>query len=39
MIYQQTLWKEVKDVVNSKILAKNNRFKNGSMDTTLIMTL
>jgi len=27
MIYQQTLWKEVKDVVNSKILAKNNRFK------------
>ena len=27
MIYQQTLWKEVKEVVNSKILAKNNRFK------------
>ena len=27
MSYQQTLWKEVKDVVNSKILAKNNRFK------------
>jgi hypothetical protein len=27
MSYQQALWKEVKDVVNSKILAKNNRFK------------
>ena len=27
MSYKQTLWKEVKDVVNSKILAKNNRFK------------
>ena len=27
MSYQQTLWKEIKDVVNSKILAKNNRFK------------
>jgi len=25
--YDQTLWKEVKDVVNSKILSKNNRFK------------
>jgi len=25
--YKQTLWKEVKDVVNPKILAKNNRFK------------
>jgi len=25
--YEQTLWKEVKDVVNPKILAKNNRFK------------
>jgi hypothetical protein len=25
--YQQTLWKEIKDVVNPKILAKNNRFK------------
>ena len=27
MSYDQTLWKEVKDVVNSKILSKNNRFK------------
>ena len=27
MIYEQTLWKEIKDVVNTKILAKNNRFK------------
>jgi hypothetical protein len=27
MIYQQTLWKELKDVVNPKILAKQNRFK------------
>ena len=27
MIYQQTLWKEIKDVVNSKILKKQNRFK------------
>jgi hypothetical protein len=27
MSYNQTLWKEIKDVVNSKILAKNNRFK------------
>lgn len=27
MSYQQTLWKEIKDVVNPKILAKNNRFK------------
>ena len=27
MIYEQTLWKEIKDVVNPKILAKNNRFK------------
>jgi len=27
MIYNQTLWKEVKDVVNSKILSKQNRFK------------
>ena len=27
MSYQQTLWKEVKDVVNPKILAKNNRLK------------
>jgi len=25
--YRQTLWKEIKDVVNPKILAKNNRFK------------
>jgi len=25
--YQQTLWKEIKDIVNPKILAKNNRFK------------
>jgi hypothetical protein len=25
--YNQTLWKEIKDVVNPKILAKNNRFK------------
>ena len=27
MSYNQTLWKEIKDVVNAKILAKNNRFK------------
>ena len=27
MIYQQTLWKEIKDVVNPKILKKQNRFK------------
>jgi len=27
MIYEQTLWKEIKEVVNPKILAKNNRFK------------
>ncbi len=27
MSYKQTLWKEVKDVVNPKILAKKNRFK------------
>jgi len=27
MSYQQTLWKEVKDIVNPKILKKNNRFK------------
>ena len=27
MIHEQTLWKEVKDIVNPKILAKNNRFK------------
>ena len=26
-MYQQTLWSELKDVVNPKILAKNNRFK------------
>jgi len=25
--YQQSLWKEIKEVVNPKILAKNNRFK------------
>jgi hypothetical protein len=25
--YEQTLWKEIKEVVNPKILAKNNRFK------------
>jgi len=25
--YEQTLWKEVKDVVNPKILKKQNRFK------------
>jgi hypothetical protein len=25
--YKQTLWEEIKDVVNPKILAKNNRFK------------
>jgi hypothetical protein len=25
--YEQLLWKEIKDVVNPKILAKNNRFK------------
>jgi len=27
MIYEQNLWKEIKNVVNPKILAKNNRFK------------
>ena len=27
MSYNQTLWKEIKDVINPKILAKNNRFK------------
>ena len=27
MSYEQTLWKEVKDVVNPKILKKQNRFK------------
>jgi hypothetical protein len=27
MTYQQTLWKEVKDIVNPKILKKQNRFK------------
>lgn len=27
MSYKQTLWEEIKDVVNPKILAKNNRFK------------
>ena len=27
MSYEQTLWKEIKDIVNPKILAKNNRFK------------
>ena len=27
MSYQQTLWREIKDVVNPKILKKNNRFK------------
>ena len=27
MSYEQTLWKEIKEVVNPKILAKNNRFK------------
>ena len=27
MSYQQTLYKEVKNIVNPKILAKNNRFK------------
>ena len=27
MSYKQTLWQEIKDVVNPKILAKNNRFK------------
>ena len=27
MIYEQTLWKEVKDLINPKILKKQNRFK------------
>jgi len=27
VIYEQTLWKEIKEIVNPKILAKNNRFK------------
>ena len=26
-MYQQTLWSEIKDVVNPKILAKQNRLK------------
>ena len=26
MTHEQTLWKEIKDIVNPKILAKNNRF-------------
>ena len=30
MSYKQTLWKEIKDVVNPKILAKNNRHKKWS---------
>ena len=27
MSYKQTLWKEIKDVVNPKILSKQNRYK------------
>ena len=27
MIHEQTLWKEVKNVINTKILNKNNRYK------------
>jgi len=27
MIYKQTLWKEIKDIVNPKILSKQNRYK------------
>ena len=27
MSYDQTLWKEIKDIVNPKILKKQNRFK------------
>ena len=27
MSYEQTLWKEVKDLINPKILKKQNRFK------------
>ena len=27
MSYEQTLWKEIKDVVNEKILKKHNRLK------------
>ena len=27
MSYEQTLWKEIKDVINPKISAKNNRYK------------
>ena len=30
MSYKQTLWKEVKDVINPKILSKNNRYKKWS---------
>ena len=33
MIYEQTLYKELKDVVNPKILAKQNRFKNMGRQT------
>ena len=27
MSYEQTLWKEIKDVINPKILSKQNRYK------------
>ena len=27
MKYEQTLWKEIKDIINPKILKKQNRFK------------
>ena len=39
MSYDQTLWKEVKDLINPKILKKQNRLKNGIMVITLIMIL
>ena len=43
MSYEQTLWKEIKDIVNPKILAKNNRLKkweygyNSDYDFIIIM--
>ena len=39
MTYEQTLWKELKDIVNPKILAKIIDLKNGNMVIMKIMTL
>ena len=38
-MYQQTLWSELKDVINPKILAKNNRFKKWEYGYIKTMTL